>query len=65
MKHSYLNYWIWHQVKSWKKILGDGYMRILGSIMQKSTRRKAKKVEELAEELLKERKELYKKLAKK
>jgi len=40
-------------------------MRILDSNMQKSARERTKKLEEATEELLKERKELYKKLAKK
>ncbi len=41
-------------------------MRILGKIMQKATKeQKGKKVQELAEDLLKERKNLYNKLAKK
>lgn len=40
-------------------------MRILDRIMQKSARERTKKIEEEAEKLLEERKELYKKLAKK
>ncbi len=52
-------------IKSQKRILGDGYMKILGKAMQKSARERTKKVEEVAEELFKERKELYRKLAKK
>ncbi len=40
-------------------------MKILGKAMQKSARERTKKVEEVAEELFKERKELYRKLAKK